>query len=104
MVILAASLIRYVDGEGEDAVDYKGKYVPYVPQHTMAAMADYRLTDWLTLGANVNAQGKTYWDNANTYSQKLYAVLGAHVDLNFNAFNVSFWVEISQTPIIIPLR
>lgn len=82
---------KYVDGEGEDAVDYKGKYVPYVPQHTMAAMADYRLTDWLTLGANVNAQGKTYWDNANTYSQKLYAVLGAHMDLNFNAFNVSFW-------------
>lgn len=82
---------KYVDGEGEDAVDYKGKYVPYVPQHTMAAMADYRLTDWLTFGANVNAQGKTYWDNANTYSQKLYAVLGAHVDLNFNAFNVSFW-------------
>lgn len=82
---------KYVDGEGEDAVDYKGKYVPYVPQHTMAAMADYRLTDWLTLGANVNAQGKTYWDNANTYSQKMYAVLGAHVDLNFNAFNVSFW-------------
>lgn len=82
---------QYVDGEGEDAVDYKGKYVPYVPQHTMAAMADYRLTDWLTLGANVNAQGKTYWDNANTYSQKLYAVLGAHVDLNFKAFNVSFW-------------
>lgn len=82
---------KYVDGEGEDAVDYKGKYVPYVPQHTMAAMADYRLTDWLTLGANVNAQGKTYWDNANTYSQKLYAVLGAHVDLNIKAFNVSFW-------------
>lgn len=82
---------KYVDGEGEDAVDYKGKYVPYVPQHTMAAMADYHLTDWLTLGANVNAQGKTYWDNANTYSQKLYAVLGAHIDLNFKAFNVSFW-------------
>lgn len=82
---------QYVDGEGEDAVDYKGKYVPYVPQHTMAAMADYRLTDWLTFGANVNAQGKTYWDNANSYSQKLYAVLGAHVDLNFKAFNVSFW-------------
>ena len=82
---------KYVDGEGEDAVDYKGKYVPYVPQHTMAAMADYRLTGWLTLGANVNAQGKTYWDNANTYSQKLYAVLGAHIDLNFKAFNVSFW-------------
>ena len=86
-----AKFDKYVDGEGEDAVDYKGKYVPYVPQHTMAAMADYRLTDWLTLGANVNAQGKTYWDNANTYSQKLYAVLGAHIDLNFNAFNVSFW-------------
>lgn len=86
-----AKFDEYVDGEGEDAVSYAGKYVPYVPQHTMAAMADCHLAKWLTLGANVNAQGKTYWDNANTYSQKMYAVLGAHIDLNFDAIGVSFW-------------
>jgi len=86
-----AKFDEYVDGEGENAVSYKGKYVPYVPQHTMAAMADYRLASWLSLGASANAQGKTYWDNANTYSQKMYAVLGAHVNFYFDALDISFW-------------
>jgi len=77
------------DGNGQangKAVSYKGKTVPYVPQNTLAAMVDYRLDlqsaspshAWLsmkslTIGANVHAQGKTYWDNANSYAQKMYA-------------------------------
>ena len=71
---------EYVDGEGDKAVSYEDKYVPYVPQHTLAASADYRFDvekPWLrsvTLGANVNAQGKTYWDNANTYAHNTFAV------------------------------
>lgn len=32
---------EYTDGEGDKAVNYKDKKVPYVPQHTIAAMADY---------------------------------------------------------------
>lgn len=88
---------EYVDGEGESTVDYKDKKVPYVPEHTFAAMADYRI-DFsgnflrsITLGANVNAQGKIYWDNANTYSQKFYAVLGAHLDADFGWVRLSLW-------------
>ncbi|MBR7086384.1 MAG: TonB-dependent receptor, partial [Prevotella sp.] len=34
----------------------------------------------ITFGLNVSGQGKTYWDEANTVSQKFYALLGAHVD------------------------
>jgi len=68
-----------------EVVDYKDKKVPFVPAHTLSAMADYRFDfdnsalQSLTFGLNMNAQGKIWWDEANTYSQKFYAVLGAHV-------------------------
>ena len=81
---------EYTDGEGDKAVNYKDKKVPYVPQHTIAAMADYHLGQF-TFGLNMNAQGKTYWDNANTYSQKMYFVMGAHCDIDFSKMSISIW-------------
>ncbi len=80
-----------------EEVDYKDKKVPFVPAHTLSAMVDYRFdfTDCfvksLTIGANTHAQGKIYWDEANTYSQKFYAVLGAHIGLDLGVCKVNFW-------------
>lgn len=88
---------EYTDGEGENAVSYKDKHVPYVPMHTLCAMADYRVVfnssilRNMVFGANVNMQGKTYWDNANTYSQDVYAVLGAHVAFDFGILQLNLW-------------
>ena len=88
---------EYTDGEGENAVSYKDKRVPYVPVHTLCAMADYRVVfnssflRNMVFGANVNMQGKTYWDNANTYSQDVYAVLGAHVAFDFGILQLNLW-------------
>lgn len=88
---------EYTDGEGENAVSYKDKRVPYVPVHTLCAMADYRVNfnssflHNMVFGANVNMQGKTYWDNANTYSQDVYAVLGAHVAFDFGILQLNLW-------------
>lgn len=79
------------------AISYEDKDVPYVPQHMLAARADYRFDiaqtglRAVTVGLNGNMQGKTYWDNANTYAQKVYAVFGAHADADFGWLNVSFW-------------
>ena len=73
--------------EGEN---YDGNYVPFVPQHTFSAMADWHIGK-LTLGANFSGQGKTWWDEANTYSQKLYALLGAHADYDLGPAVVSMW-------------
>jgi outer membrane receptor protein involved in Fe transport len=70
--------------------DYNDNYVPFVPQHTLSAMADYHFGK-LTVGANVTGQGKTWWDEANTFSQKFYALLGAHVDYDFGPVGVSLW-------------
>ena len=41
--------------------------------------------------ANVNGQGKTWWDEANTFYQKFYALLGAHADYDFGPVIVSLW-------------
>ena len=71
-------------------VTYDGNFVPFVPQHTFSAMADYHIGKF-TFGANVAGQGKTWWDEANTYSQKLYATLGAHADYDFGPVIVTLW-------------
>ena len=68
----------------------KDNYVPFVPMHTLSAMADWHIGKF-TIGANVTGQGKTWWDEANTYSQKFYALLGAHADYDFGPMVVSLW-------------
>ena len=80
-------------------VSYKDRYVPYVPQHTLSVQADYRwdfsrsLLRSLTFGLRLNAQGKTYWDENNDYSQPFYALLGAQVDADFGFVGVSLWAK-----------
>ncbi len=85
-----AAFRRFEDTiDGQD-VSYKDNLVPFVPAHTLAARADYRIPFAtkslyaLTLGLDATAQGRTYWDEANTYSQPLYATLGAHARLDFS--------------------
>ena len=86
-----ASSLGYVD------TDFDGNYVPFVPQHTFSAMADYRIAPRLTFGANLSAQGRTYWDEANSFDQPFYAVLGAHADYEWSMFHgqcsmiISLW-------------
>ena len=71
-------------------VDYKDNRVPFVPEHTFCAMADYSLGK-CTIGLNVAGQGEVFWDEANSYSQKFYATLGAHVDYDFGPAVISVW-------------
>ena len=85
-----------VDGK-EVTISYEDNRVPFVPEHTLSCFADYTfpVSDSglraITIGANAYAQGKTYWDEANTYSQKLYCILGAHADANFGFMTLSLW-------------
>lgn len=85
-----------VDGVTQ-MMNYKDKRVPFVPEHTFAANADYRFDVTLlglqsiTLGLNVTGQGKIYWDEANNYEQDIYALLGAHIDAEWKNVCLSFW-------------
>ena len=69
---------------------YKDNYVPFVPQHMFSVMADWHVGKF-TIGANVSGQGKIWWDEANTFAQKFYALLGAHADYDFGPVVVSLW-------------
>ena len=82
--------------------------MPFVPQHTLGASADYRIDvdpaalldasyrfhlRSVTIGLNLSAQGKTYWDEQNMIGQNFYAVLGAHADADFGQLHVNLWVR-----------
>ena len=79
--------------------DYSGNRVPYIPMHTLSLMTDYRIDinnsslRSLTFGANLHAQGKTYWDEANKSSQKFYALLGLHAQADFGIASVNLWAR-----------
>ena len=85
-----------VSGQAE-AIDYSDKYVPFVPQHTLAANASYQLDidskilHSLTFGVNLTAQGKTYWDSANSYGQKFYPLLGASIKADLAPVSIQLW-------------
>ncbi|SFW35076.1 Outer membrane receptor proteins, mostly Fe transport [Prevotellaceae bacterium HUN156] len=80
-------------------IDYSDNKVPFVPAHTLSALVDYRFDfedAWmknLTIGANMNAQGKIWWDEANTYAQKFYAVFGAHASVDFGGCTLNLWAR-----------
>ena len=80
----------FTNAKFDEYDSYKDNYVPFVPMHTVSAMLDRHLGK-LTIGANMNGQGKIWWDEANTYSQKMYILLGAHVDYDFGPVVVSLW-------------
>lgn len=88
------------DAEGQPlVVSYKDKRVPFVPEHTLGASADYRLDvndpvlHGVVFGLNLSGRGRTYWDEANTYSQPFYAVLGANVLFDMRPVELTLWAR-----------
>ena len=78
------------DTDPSHQINYNGNSVPFIPQHTFSAMADYHISKF-TIGLNLTGQGKTWWDEANTFAQKFYALLGAHADYDFGPVVVTLW-------------
>ncbi len=70
-------------------IDYTGNRVPFVPEHTFTATADFRqpleghFLQAVSAGADVKGAGSVMWDEANTFSQRFYATLGAHLAFEF---------------------
>ncbi len=88
-----AKFITYDDNEQ----DYAGNYVPYAPQHTLSASADYsigvngRLLDAITFNVNTNGAGTIYWNEENSLSQPLYALLGSEVRFGGERYTLVLW-------------
>lgn len=77
--------------------DFAGKYLPYAPQHTFFAEANYDFDlnlswiDSISLSANVSGVGKIYWEESNNIEQPFYALLGASVTFKGNRYSLDLW-------------
>lgn len=90
-----ARFVEYNDGKA----DYKDKIVPYCPQHTAFLQAFYTYnikggSDWaqsITIDANAKGTGAIYWNEANTFCQHFYALLGSSITLAGKHYSLQLW-------------
>ncbi len=88
-----ARFIEFDDGMGT----YSGNYIPYAPQHTLHGLVSAKYSvgrKWLeaiSVGARVNMVGTIYWNEQNSLKQSPYALLGAHISLDWKYVQVQLW-------------
>lgn len=80
----------------QEGVSYKGHYVPFIPLHTFNVGARYTwpLDCWLqriTLRADWNGRGRTYWTEDNLSSEPFYGTLDARVTLSHGKAELGIW-------------
>jgi len=80
--------------------DYNGKYVPFVPKHTLNIGGEYAITckprsifDRVVFQANYNAAGRIYWTEQNDVSQAFYGTLNWRANLEIGDAMISFWAR-----------
>lgn len=79
---------------------YNGKYVPFVPKHTLNIGGEYAITcsprsifDRVVFQANYNAAGRIYWTEQNDVSQSFYGTLNWRANLEIGDAMISFWAR-----------
>lgn len=80
--------------------NYRGNRVPYAPSNTLFGSITYRLpfkgssfVDMMTMNVNCRGIGPVYWNEANSYRQPFYALLGASVSFRRDWWNLDLWAE-----------
>ena len=95
-------IINEADKDGNLTVkaDYNGKYVPFVPKHTLNIGGEYAITcssrsifDRVVFQANYNAAGRIYWTELNDVSQSFYSTLNWRANLEKGNAMISFWAR-----------
>lgn len=96
------------DANTKTLVDCKGKYVPFMPQHTVNLDIAYTveiddgrpayeysrnsfIPRTLTIGANYSGAGRIYWTEQNDATQDYYSMLGARVTLDMHPLTLALW-------------
>lgn len=80
-----------------ETVDYKGKFIPYVPQHTFSVGAAYSLNlpgrwvNQMTFAAQYTGAGRIYWNEANDVQQPFYGLLNAKVSFRHDFVRLELW-------------
>lgn len=95
-------IINEADKDGNLTVkaDYNGKYVPFVPKHTLNIGGEYAIAcssrsifDRVVFQANYNAAGRIYWTEQNDVSQAFYGTLNWRANLEKGNAMISFWAR-----------
>ncbi len=87
------------DNSSGAVVDYRGKRVPFVPEHAFSLLADYRVDlhdgkgGALVFGTDLSGLGRIWWNEENTCQQRVYVVLGAHVKLQQRRYSINLWAR-----------
>ena len=88
------------DGTFKVTADYNGKYVPFVPKHTLNIGGEYAITcsprsifDRVVFQANYNAAGRIYWTEQNDVSQSFYGTLNWSTNMEIGDAMISFWAR-----------
>lgn len=91
----------YVSAKFKDyamnALDCSGYYVPFIPSSTLNLNAAYTFNlgngffKGITLGADLSAASKVYWDEFNDNSSAGYGLLGANIRIDMEDFDITFW-------------
>ena len=88
-----AKFVKFDNGKE----NYKGKYVPYAPQNTIFASANYtfpissELLRFVSLNVSTVGTGKIYWNEENDVCQPIYFKLNASARFAFNKFSIDLW-------------
>jgi hypothetical protein len=84
------AMLELLKAQFDEYDGYDGNSIPFVPSATYALGANYRM-DCFSVGADLTGQGYTEWNEANTFGQKAYVLLGAHVGYDFGSWNIKLW-------------
>ncbi|MDD3108635.1 MAG: TonB-dependent receptor, partial [Alistipes sp.] len=88
-----ATFTQYHDGR----TDYAGRWVPYVPRHTVGLGADYTLAirskalDQIILRLNYSGLGPIFWNEANTLQESFYSLLGGSLSFVRRGVRLDIW-------------
>ncbi len=88
-----ATFRRYDDG----IADYRGKRVPYAPEHTLFGEVSYTASPLVFAGitpsvtATARCVGDIYWNEANTVRQPFYCLPGLSVAFNAERWSLRLW-------------
>lgn len=98
-----ATFLSYTDsvrvGRAIEPIDYKGKRVPFVPEHLLAARADYTFKinaswiDKLTVGMQYQGAGRIYFTEANDAKQNFYSLLNGDLTIEKSKLSLKFWMK-----------
>ena len=79
--------------------NYSGKFIPYAPQNTIFAAANYafRINNdflrYISVGADIKGTGKIYWNESNSLHQDLYVLLNGSVRFSGEKYSLNLWIK-----------